>query len=143
MVTTEELVNVANDARAFASRYRELRAEEGYAIATKFTGRPELNVGEYVLESAVRIAEPHDRKIPDDIQRRVYERDRSACRICGWNRDRWTNRDPRILELHHLEHHASGGTNVAENLIVACSKCHDEIHSGMHQRILKKIERGN
>jgi 5-methylcytosine-specific restriction endonuclease McrA len=90
-------------------------------------------MGEYVLESADRIAEPHDRKIPFDVQKAVYERAKSSCELCGWNRERWTREDPRILELHHLSEHAEGGKNVAENLIVLCSKCHDDVHGGRRQ----------
>jgi len=48
VVTTEELAYVAK-AREFGRRIRELRTEEGYAIATRFTGRPDLKMGEYVL----------------------------------------------------------------------------------------------
>jgi HNH endonuclease len=129
-VTTEELSYVANGAKEYARRTRELRTEEGYQIATKFTGRPDLDVGEYVLESSERIAEPHDRRIPFDVQKIVYERDNNTCRMCSWTRAKWTRQDPRILELHHLETHASGGHNTPENLVVLCSKCHDEVHAG-------------
>lgn len=117
-------------ASEFGRRIRELRTEEGYPIATQFTGRPDLNMGEYVIESKDRIAEPHDRLIPFEVQKEVYERDDNTCRLCGWQREKWTRKDPRILELHHIQEHAAGGANVAQNLIVLCSKCHDEIHAG-------------
>lgn len=130
IVTTEELAYVANKAKEYARRIRELRTEEGYPIATMFTGRPDLNMGEYVLESAQRISEPHDRNIPFQVEKEVYRRAGNACQLCGWNRDRWTKKDPRILELHHLTAHAAGGANVPENLAVLCSKCHDDVHAG-------------
>lgn len=129
VVTTEELAYVAK-AREFGRRIRELRTEEGYAIATRFTGRPDLKMGEYVLENGERIAEPHDRKIPFDVQKEVYERAKNTCQLCGWNREKWTRDDPRILELHHIEEHVEGGPNIPENLVVLCSRCHDEIHAG-------------
>jgi len=129
IVTTEELAYVAK-AREFGRRIRELRTEEGYAIATMFTGRPDLKMGEYVLESSERIAEPHDRKIPFDVQKAVYERDENRCRNCGWDRSQWRRDAPRILELHHLEEHAEGGPNIKENLVCLCSKCHDDVHAG-------------
>jgi hypothetical protein len=129
VVTSEELWYVARS-KEFGRRTRELRTEEGYQIATRFTGRPDLHMAEYVLESLERIAEPHDRKIPYDIQKAVYERDANTCRLCGWNRGRWRSDDPRILELHHIEEHASGGKNELENLLILCSTCHDEIHAG-------------
>ncbi len=129
IVTTEEIDYVAKIAD-YARRIRELRTEEGYAVATHYTGRPDLRPGEYVLETTERVAEPHDRHIPNEVQREVYERDDNACRICGWNRAMWTREDPRFLELHHVEHHAQRGPNTRENLIVACNRCHDDIHAG-------------
>lgn len=128
IVTTEEIDYVAKIAD-YGRRIRELRTEEGYAVATYFTGRPDLRPGEYVLETIERVAEPHDRHIPMDVQREVYERDDNTCRICGWNRAKWTREDPRFLELHHVEHHARRGPNTRENLIVACNRCHDDIHA--------------
>ena len=130
VVTTEELAYVSGDKREFGRRTRELRTEEGYAVATRFTGRPDLNAGEYILLSLERIAEAHDRHIPSDVQREVYDRDNSICQQCGWNIAKWTAADARILELHHLKTHASRGENNADNLIVLCSYCHDEVHAG-------------
>ena len=125
--------------RQYARRTRELRTEEGYAIATKFTGRPDLALGQYVLQSQERMAPPHDRNISHDIQKLVYARDANTCRICGWNFDRWRADDPRILELHHIEEHQHGGPNDEDNLIVVCSKCHDEVHSGRHAEVIDRI----
>lgn len=130
VVTTEELAYVSNDAREFGRRTRELRTEQGYAIATRFTGRPDLAPGQYVLQSAERIAEPHDRRIPEPTQRAVYERDDNTCRLCGWNFSRWRSDNPRILELHHVNEHVKGGANTVNNLIVLCSSCHDDLHAG-------------
>ena len=130
VVTTEELAYVSGDKSEFGRRTRELRTEEGYAVATRFTGRPDLNAGEYVLLSLERVAEAHDRHIPSDVQREVYERDKSTCLQCGWNMAKWTTADPRILELHHLTAHAARGSNSADNLLVLCSYCHDEVHAG-------------
>lgn len=130
IVSTEELVYVANDAREFGRRTRELRTEEGYAVSTKHTGRPDLSPGQYVLESARRIAEPHDRHIPDDIQKAVYERDEHRCQNCGWTRLDWTAADARILELHHRKMHRDRGQSTLKNLVVLCSVCHDKVHAG-------------
>jgi hypothetical protein len=138
IVTTEELAYVANKKKEFGRRIRELRTEEGYAIATMFTGRPDLKMGEYVLESSERIAEPHDRKIPFDVQKVVYERDNNRCKNCGWSHSQWRKDDPRILELHHMHEHVKGGANIARNLIVLCSKCHDDVHAG-RKRLPKNI----
>ncbi|MCP4592440.1 MAG: HNH endonuclease [bacterium] len=140
VLTTEELAYVAKEAKEYARRVRELRTEQGYSVATRFTGRPDLKAGQYVLQSRERIAETHDRKIPEAVQKAVYERDSNACRVCAWNHERWNPEDPRILELHHLEHHENRGPNVESNLIVTCSKCHDEVHNGKHTSALKKIK---
>jgi 5-methylcytosine-specific restriction endonuclease McrA len=130
VVTTEELAYVAKDRTEFGRRVRELRTEDGWPIATHFTGRPDLRSGEYILESQERIAEPHDRNIPHEVQKSVYTRDLNACRLCGWNRERWIAADPRILELHHLHYHRDRGANTLNNLVVLCSRCHDDVHAG-------------
>jgi hypothetical protein len=129
VVTSEELYYVSGDAKEFGRRTRELRTQQGYAVATHFTGRPDLKQGEYVLETAERLAPEHDRHIPVEVQREVYGRDSNTCRVCGWNRELWTRADPRFLELHHLKPHVEKGENIAENLIVVCSRCHDDIHA--------------
>jgi len=129
VVTSEELSYVAK-ATEFGRRVRELRTEEGYPVATRFTGRPDLKMGEYVLESVERIAEPHERNIPFGIQKEVYERAANTCQLCAWTREQWTRKDPRIFELHHVVEHVVGGSNTVENLIVVCSRCHDEVHAG-------------
>lgn len=129
ILTTEEIAYVAKTSE-FGRRTRELRTEQGYAIATRFTGRPDLAPGQYVLQSSKRMTEPHDRRIPEAVQRDVYERDENQCRLCGWNMSRWRDDDPRILELHHVTEHAEGGKNLANNLIVLCSSCHDSVHAG-------------
>ena len=139
-VTTEELAYVANQKKEFARRIRELRTEHGYQIATSFTGRPDLAIGQYVLESAERRTEQHDRHIPREVEKEVYNRDSNTCRVCGWNRNRWRSDDPRILELHHIKEHQQGGENISQNLIVLCSKCHDEVHTGKHREIIEKIK---
>lgn len=129
VVTTEELAYVANDRREFGRRTRQLRTEEGYAIATRFNGRPDLRMGEYILLSVDRIAEPHDRNITSEVQKEVYARDDNTCRnpACRYQ---WSADDPRILELHHVIAHARRGPNTAENLIVLCNVCHDDLHAG-------------
>ena len=128
IITSEEIAYVAK-ASEYGRRIRELRTEKGFSISTQFTGRPDLKMGEYILESTERVSEPHDRKIPFDVQKSVYERDRNTCLSCGWTHDKWTKRDPRILELHHVKEHVRGGKNTVNNLILLCSKCHDKIHA--------------
>lgn len=126
-VTNEELRYVASNKTEWARRVRELRTEQGWPIVTKSTGRPDLKVGTYMLESD-RQSPEHDRNIPDNVRREVLRRDGYKCAICGWSHDIWNPSDPRHLELHHIKHHAKGGTNTEENLQTLCTVCHDEVH---------------
>lgn len=128
-VTGEELEYVANSARTWPRRVRELRTEEGWPIATRLSGRPDLPVGSYVLE-ADRQAEQHDRAISDAVRVAVLERDDFRCRCCGWSpQEEHSDADPRtLLELHHADPHASGGSNDSENLFALCNVHHDEVH---------------
>ena len=93
-------------------------------------GSDDLRPGEYVLLDSERIAEPHDRKITVEVQQVVYQRDENTCRKCMWKPENWTTSDPRILELHHFVEHAKGGKNTSDNLLVLCSRCHDDVHAG-------------
>lgn len=130
-ITGEELKYLANGKSEWARRVRELRTEYGWPIVTRATGMPGLPVGSYVLEED-RQAEVHDRKIPDVIRVSVLERDDYSCRKCGWNPEtaRQGDRIRTLLELHHIEHHASGGENTEGNLITLCNICHDDVHRG-------------
>lgn len=127
-VTGEELRYLANDNKEWARRTRELRTEDGWPIATKNSGRPELEVGAYLLEED-RQAPIHDRKIPDPVRVNVLERDHHCCRNCHWSHTKKIANDPRMfLELHHIEHHVNGGENTPANLITLCNVCHDDVH---------------
>jgi hypothetical protein len=77
-VTGEELRYVANDKSEWARRVRELRTEEGWPVATRTSGWPELAIGVYVLEED-RQAYKHDRTIPDSVRYAVLERDHFRC----------------------------------------------------------------
>ena len=126
-VTSEELRYVTNDKSEWARRVRELRTEEGWPIATRSTGRPDLAIGVYVLEQD-RQSPAHDRKIPDPVRCAVLVRDKYRCTQCGWTHDQWNPSDPRHLELHHIEAHAKGGENTEKNLTTLCNICHDSKH---------------
>lgn len=126
-VLNEELRYVANNKTEWARRVRELRTEHGWQVASKTTGRPDLAVGQYVLESDRQLP-THDRRIPDDVRGAVLRRDEYTCQACGWKQSLWNRSDPRHLELHHIEHHARGGRNVSNNLKTLCNICHDKEH---------------
>lgn len=135
-ITGEELKYLAKDKSEWARRVRELRTEDGWPVATRQSGIPSLPIGVYVLEEN-RQAEVHDRRIPDPIRVAVLERDRYSCRSCGWSYEVKNNGDKlrTLLELHHIEHHAHGGSNVVENLITLCNICHDDVHRGGISRV--------
>ncbi|MCD6525989.1 MAG: HNH endonuclease [Desulfuromonas sp.] len=126
-VTGEELKYLAKDKSEWARRVRELRTEYGWPVVTQNTGRPDLEVGVYLLE-ADRQSPEHDRRIPDPVKRKVLRRDGYKCTECGWSHDDWNRSDPRHLELHHVKPHAQGGENTEGNLITLCTVCHDEVH---------------
>lgn len=126
-VTGEELKYLAKDRSEWARRVRELRTEYGWPVVTQNTGRPDLEVGVYLLE-ADRQSPEHDRHIPDPVKRKVLRRDDYKCTTCNWSHDLWNRSDPRHLELHHQKPHAEGGENTESNLITVCTVCHDEIH---------------
>lgn len=126
-VTGEELRYVANNRKEWARRSRELRTEEGWPVATRFSGRPDLPMGIYVLEED-RQAPPHDRNISEKVRRDVLKRDDYTCRDCGWSHATANPADIRFIELHHLIHHAQRGENIEKNLLTLCNVCHDERH---------------
>lgn len=127
-ITGEELKYLAKDRSEWPRRARELRTEDGWAVATKQSGRPDLPVGVYMLEHE-RQAQEHDRHIPDDVRVAVLTRDKFSCTECGWNRSQMTPEDPRrFLELHHNIYHRDGGENTLENLTTLCNVDHDKIH---------------
>ncbi len=126
-ISGEELRYVAGDKTEWARRTRELRTEFGWPVMTRFTGRPDLPVGIYVLEED-RQSPEHDRKISESVYRAVLVRDNYACQDCGWTNTEWNRSDPRHLEVHHIKPHAEGGLNASDNLTTLCNICHDVRH---------------
>ena len=128
-ISGEELRYVAGNKTEWARRVRELRTEYGWSIVSKQSGRQDLPVGAYVLETLKQMPE-HDRAIPDAVRCKVLERDHFQCVECGWSYSQSNPADPRHnLELHHVTHHAKGGENTAENLVTLCNVCHDKKHA--------------
>jgi len=127
-VTGEQLAYVAGRVREVGRRTRELRTEDGYRVATRFTGRPDLSSEFYVLESEDQLPD-HDRHISDTVYDDVLKRDMNRCRNCGWSVEQRRSEERRqFLEVHHIEHHKAGGSNNHENLITLCNVDHDEVH---------------
>ena len=118
---------INNQETEWGRRTRELRTEYGWPVLTKFTGRPDLPIGTYVLEENRQTPE-HDRSIPENVYRSVLVRDKHVCVDCGWHHDQWNRSDPRHLEVHHIQQHVDGGKNTADNLTTLCNICHDVRH---------------
>ncbi|WP_337995905.1 HNH endonuclease signature motif containing protein [Oleispirillum naphthae] len=129
-ITSEELRYVAGNRSEWARRTRELRTEEGWPIVTCFNGDPSLPVGVYVLVRDVQ-GPAHDRHIKEIVRREVLQRDGHRCRWagCGWSQADY-DKDPRYLEVHHIRHHAAGGSNDGDNLVTLCNLHHDMVHGG-------------
>ena len=126
-VSGEELRYVAKGRTEWARRVRELRTEQGWPVVTRNTGRPDMAIGTYLLESDRQTPE-HDRKIPDPVRVTVLKRDKYTCRVDRWTQEQWNRADPRHLELHHVQPHADKGSNEADNLVTLCNVCHDDVH---------------
>ncbi len=126
-ITGEELKYLAKDKSEWGRRVRELRTEYGWPVMTRNTGRPDLDVGVYLLE-ADRQSPEHDRKISDPVKCEVLKRDNHQCMKCHWSHKEWSRSDPRHLELHHIKPHAKGGKNTTDNLVTLCTICHDHVH---------------
>ncbi|NRB41817.1 MAG: HNH endonuclease [Pseudomonadales bacterium] len=128
-ITGDELKYLAKDRSEWPRRVRELRTEDGWPVMTRNTGMPELAIGVYVLTED-RQAKVHDRKIPDPVRIKVLTRDSFCCKKCSWDPEKRNISDTyrNFLELHHIEHHVSGGKNEVDNLITLCNVCHDDVH---------------
>ena len=68
----------------------------------------------------------------DNTRQYIIARDHCECQIChGKSRD-------KHLEVHHIQFHSNGGTNIPSNLITLCKTCHDKLHAGkVHLNITK------
>ncbi len=53
-----------------------------------------------------------------EVRKRVRERERGRCRICG----------KPGYEAHHVVYRSHGGKDEMKNLIWTCRTCHEDIH---------------
>lgn len=64
-----------------------------------------------------------------DVYRLVTERDKRKCRSC------LNQADPNALDMlkrghhHHVVFRSAGGQDTTGNLMLACARCHAEIHA--------------
>jgi len=122
---TDDLRRVAG-INEYARRIRELRNEEGMAIATH-NDRSDLRPGEYILETldlrAAR-AEP----LPADQRFRILERDGYTCQVCGLAAGDPDPERPgrRVrLQVDHVVPRHEGGANEDDNLRALCNVCNE------------------
>lgn len=60
--------------------------------------------------------------VPDDVRKKILERDRYTCRYCGFKSASWQ-------EVHHLDDNHKN--NESTNLVTACHLCHSCWHIGL------------
>lgn len=72
--------------------------------------------------------------VKKEIYNKVFERDKSCCRLCGTSLN---------LQLHHIIYRSEDKKliNESNNCIMLCIKCHKLVHSNKHywQSILKEM----
>lgn len=81
-------------------------------------------------------AREHPKNIPAAVRQAVLDRDNAQCVLCGVGGE---NR----LQLHHLEYRSHGGAHVAENLVVVCMTCHEQIHRKETDVLLLEVAPGD
>jgi 5-methylcytosine-specific restriction endonuclease McrA len=99
------------------------------ARATVTTSRGEKRVAPAQLEALAcdahvqRPGKPNRATIRPSVRAAVLARDRHRCATPGC-------RSTHFLEVHHVTPRGQGGSNLAENLITLCSRCHGFVHEG-------------
>jgi hypothetical protein len=81
----------------------------------------------------------NSKAIPAKTKKLIYQEANSSCSLCDEN-------DVNVLEIHHIEGRADGGSNEAENLLLVCSNCHSKITDdviGIHEVYRAKIRLKN
>lgn len=73
-------------------------------VSLRFTKRRRLQLG---------------RQDYSDLRERVLRRDAWRCQFCGKS----TN-----LQVHHIRHRSDLGDDSEENLVSACTSCHETLH---------------
>ncbi|MFC7673276.1 HNH endonuclease [Mycolicibacterium sp. GCM10028919] len=149
VVTRDQLDYVAK-IKEGSRRVRELRDEEGWPIESHIDVAF-LTPGQYRLVSADEQdrRDPRQRKFPEELRHRVFERDAFTCQSC--RRDRaiaLTAGDSRYyLEVHHISAMAeqldalpSEELNDPGNLVTLCHRCHSRETADFQRR--RRSERG-
>ena len=84
--------------------------------------------------------------VPSHIKRRLVpklvERDGFKCHYCGIPLEpgEWKAFNPRAASLDHIVPKAEGGTDVEENLVLACSRCNNHKRTQSYEEFRYSME---
>ena len=88
-----------------------LISQTQYISLYKFLLKPKIDLNEDDQEYLDML---HNRQIPGEVQKEVYERDRGKCRICGSSDN---------LHFDHILPFSKGGSSkVASNIQLLCAR---------------------
>ena len=73
----------------------------------------------------------------ENVKSYVRERDNYTCQKCNKHIEDLKKKDMQ-LQVHHIKPKSQGGTNVPNNLITLCKKCHKQVHEYLKKN--KKIK---
>lgn len=68
--------------------------------------------------------------IPDKVKKRVFERDKGCCILCG---------SPDAAPNAHYISRAQGGRGIEENVVTLCEECHSRYDNGAGGRALEPL----
>lgn len=66
----------------------------------------------------------NDKPVSRAAEKAIFHEAASACPFCG-------DTTLAVLQIHHIDARANGGTNDRSNLILTCASCHDKIEVGL------------
>ena len=72
--------------------------------------------------------EPYSPSFNAVTRRKVRERDKDTCQICGVKQDEWNGHNHWKAKfcVHHINYNKSNSS--MDNLILLCHRCHDKVH---------------
>jgi len=66
----------------------------------------------------------NDKPISRATEKAIFHEAAAACPFCG-------DTTFAVLQIHHIDPRAEGGSNHRSNLILCCASCHDKIEAGV------------
>ena len=72
--------------------------------------------------------------ISKEVRRKVYERDKECCILCG-------RHVPERCACAHVIRRSQGGLGIEQNIVTLCDDCHREMDGyGDHRRLLREAQ---